>query len=217
MTIRACLLSAVFPVLLAGAGNASAQAYDVLCDTVAGTAYCHPAHPQGKVWSYAELRKRVDGFGAGRMSVVLASGETRFGRDFGLLDSAVRFGTDTIPLHETRFLYLRSSWPQWSSVASLAAGGMLMFGGVGLVIDGVQWMAGGEADLVATSRGGLVGAILFGGLGLAFARDELGVRIQPGKSPETVSVPPTNVPSTRVASSGIAPRATQATTTKSAW
>lgn len=195
----------------------SPPAFDVLCDSVAGSAYCHPAHPGGRVLTYSELRTRINTFGAGRMSVMLVSGETRLGRNFELLDTALRVGRDTIPLRETRYIFMRASWPQWSSVASLAAGGTLLFGGVGLVVDGVQWMAGGDADLVSAMRGSIVGAALFGGLGLWLARDEVRVVVQAGKKPETVDAPPMyEHRAFPVASTGF-PSASHAATVKSAW
>ena len=220
MTARALAVFVLFSGILAGAAHAagSSEPYDVLCDTVAGTAYCHPGHPghpSGKRLTYPELRARVNTFGAGRMAVLLVSGETRSARRFAALDTSLRIGADIIPLRDIRFVYLRSSWPEWSTVASLATGGALLFGGFGMVIDGVQWMAGGDADLVSTWRGALVGAALFGGLGLWLARDEARILVQPGAAAETVGIPPMYEHLARPVASGT-PSASQSVTAKSA-
>lgn len=95
-------------------------------------------------------------------------------------------GDATVRPRDIKSLSLRSSWPQWRSVVSMAVGGAMAFGTVGLVIDGVQWIGGGNGDLGATGRGALAGAVIFGGLGVLFARETYTVLVREGVAQRTV-------------------------------
>jgi hypothetical protein len=71
----------------------------------------------------------------------------------------------------------------------MAAGGAMFFGGVGLIIDGLQWVGGSGGDLGATWTGAVVGAGLFGGLGIIAARERYVVMIQEGLEQRIVNAP----------------------------
>jgi|GEM_PF-4970663 len=194
---------AMIPLLLC-AGFATAQTprgdpaalprFDVLCDASVEVYSCHPAHPQGDVLKFDELKSKLNGFGAGTIRVSLENGETLTSRTFKALDGVILVGDATVRPRTINSLSLRSSWPQWGSVASLAAGGAMFFGGIGLVIDGVQWIGGGHGDLGATGRGAVAGAVIFGGLGVLFARETYTVMINEGVQQRTVEIRGESVP-----------------------
>lgn len=182
--------------------------YDVLCDAAVNVHSCHPAHPYGRILDFGALERRLNGFPAATMTATLVSGRTLSSRRFKVIEQVIIIGRDTLSPREINRLALRSTWPQWSTVADLAAGGALMFGGVGLIIDGLQWVGGSGGDLGATGTGALVGAGLFGGLGILFAREHYHVLIQEGWELRVVKgAPAHHPPDGEIPLAGARPRA----------
>ncbi len=184
------------PVQGASVHDAPGPVYDVLCDATVEVYSCHPAHPYGRVLDFTELERTLNRFPAARISATLVSGTTLTSRRFKVRDNVLLIGGDTVRPKEIDALALRTTWPRWRTVTDLAVGGALMFGSVGLVIDGLQWVSGSGGDLGATGTGALVGAGLFGGLGILFVREHYHVLIQEGWEQRVVKGAPTPDPLT---------------------
>jgi hypothetical protein len=168
----------------------SRSSFDVLCDPRVEVYTCHPAHPQGRVLTFDELRTMLNHFGAGTISVALMSGANLSSRHFSAMESTLLVGGDTLQPKDIRFLRVTATWPNWPVVAQLALGGAMLFGGVGLVIDGLQWVGGGGGDLGAAWTGALVGTGVLGGLGILAAHKRLDVMIHEGIDQRRVLLPP---------------------------
>lgn len=184
---RACALL-VLAWLSTSFVSAQSGPFDVLCDSKVEVYSCHPPHPYGSVLNFEELRARLGGFGAATIVVKMRSGKTLTSHQFRTTEAALLLSGDTLLPRDIRTVYVKATWPAWRSVASMALGGAVLFGGFGLVIDGVQWVSGSGGDLGATGRGSLVGAALFGGMGILWARETYTVLIQEGLEQRLVDV-----------------------------
>ena len=154
--------------------------YDVLCDSTVGIRACHHADPRGKTIDFPMLRAKLNGLGAGTLFVSLTNGGSLESSRFSAIGNTIVVGRDTLDPREIRSLFYRGSWPEWRGVATITLLGAYMFGFCGAVVDGAQGVSGSGWDLGATSTGALVGAAVFGGLGLWFARERYEVMIQEG-------------------------------------
>jgi hypothetical protein len=188
--ILALLFTIGFPGISVGM---SRPPFDVLCDTAVGIRSCHPPHPGGAVLGYGEMRDKLDRFGAGTIYVQLISGESRSSRHFAAREGALVVGGEILAFDEIRYFIVKATWPEWRTVGNLAAGGAIFFGGFGLIVDGLQWVGGGKADVGATLTGGIIGAALFGGLGILLARDRYEVMIQEGRDQRMVLSDPSRI------------------------
>jgi hypothetical protein len=170
-------------LLIFGLSSVHAQTgsrYDVLCDADVEVYSCHAPHPSGLVVDYSELSRKLNYFGAAAITVKLISDETITSGRFKAAGKVLIIENDTIHPKDVRYLIVQARWPQWGTVAQMAAGGAMFFGGVGLIIDGLQWVGGSGGDLGATWTGAVVGGALFGGLGIIAARERYVVMIQEG-------------------------------------
>jgi hypothetical protein len=191
---RIFILALLFGLAFPGtSASMSRPSFDVLCDTAVGIRSCHPPHPSGSVLGYGEMRDKLDRFGAGTIYVQLTSGESRSSRKFAARDGALMVGEETLAFDEIRYFIVKATWPEWRTVGNLAAGGAILFGSFGLIVDGIQWVGGGKADVGATLTGGIIGAALFGGLGILLARDRFEVMIQEGRDQRMVLFDPTKI------------------------
>lgn len=168
--------------------------FDVLCDARVEVYSCHPPHPQGDVLTLEELGARLNRFGTGKIAVTLLSGDVVTSRKFVVRGDFVVVGGDSVRPRDIRHAYVRGTWPEWGTVAGLALGGAMSLGTVGLIVDGVQWIGGAGGDFGATGGGVLLGAGLFGGLGILFARETYAVMVQEGWEQRVVEGAPAGQP-----------------------
>lgn len=164
--------------------------YDVLCDARVEVYSCHPPHPAGAVLTLEEWGARLRRLPSGTITVTLLSGEVLASRKFTVRGDVLLVGGDSLRPRDIRQAQVRATWPDWSTVGSLALGGAMFVGSVGLIVDGVQWVGGAGGDLGATGGGALLGAGLFGGLGILFARETYTVMIREGWEQRVVGAPP---------------------------
>jgi hypothetical protein len=120
------------------------------------------------------------------MTVSLTNGDSLQSSRFSTTARKFVFGNDTLSPTEIRSIRFKSTWPEWSTVGNLAVGGAVTFGTIGLIIDGIQGVGGSGWNLGATSTGGLLGAAIFGGLGIWLARERYEVLIREGVEDRTV-------------------------------
>jgi hypothetical protein len=120
------------------------------------------------------------------MIVFLTNGKRLESSRFSTTEQNFVVGRDTLSPTEIRYIRFKSTWPEWSTVGNLAVGGAVTFGTLGLLVDGVQGVSGSGWDLGATGTGSLVGAALFGGLGIWLARERYEVLIREGVEERTV-------------------------------
>lgn len=177
-------------------GAVSAQEpYDVLCDARVEVYSCHPPHPRGETLTLEELGARLHAFGAGTIVVKLRSGDVYTSRTYKVHGDVLVVGGDSLRPKDILHARVKATWPEWSTVAGLALGGATFLGSVGLIVDGVQWIGGAGGDLGATGGGALLGAGLFGGLGILLARETYTVLVQEGWEQRVVEGAPARQPS----------------------